>query len=95
LGESPPPFIVWEVLKIKPDKKAVIPESLSDYHVASCSGLAGIDGFHDEVGTSCDYSLEIDGYLVKIKTTGNNLHLKEKITGFVKDQLALWRENCK
>jgi len=93
-GESPPPFILWEVLKIKPHKKAIIPENLNDYHVASCSGLGGIDGYHDEVGTTCDYSLEIDGYLVNIKTTGNNLHLKEKITGFVKNQLVLWRENC-
>jgi len=93
-GESPPPFILWEVLKIKPHKKAIIPGNLNDYHVASCSGLGGIDGYHDEVGTSCDYSLKIDGYLVRLHTTGNNLHLKEKITAFVKNQLVLWRENC-
>ncbi len=94
-GASPPPFILWEVLKINPHKKAVIPENLNDYHVASCSGLAGIDGYHDEVGTTCDYSLEIDGYLVRIHTTGNNIHLKEKITSFVKNLLISWRENCK
>ncbi len=94
LGESPPPFRMWHVLKIKPHKKAIIPENLNDYHVASCSGIGAVAGI-DEIGTTCDYSLEIDGYLVRIHTTGNNIHLKEKITSFVKNLLISWRENCK
>ena len=93
LGESPPPFRMWQVLKMKPHKKAIIPENLNDYHVAFCSGIGAVVGI-DEIGTTCDYSLKIDGYLVRLHTTGNNLHLKEKITAFVKNQLVLWRENC-
>ncbi len=90
-GESPPPFILWEVLKIEPHKNAVIPKNLNDYHVASCSSIGGMTGL-DEIGSTCDYSLEVDGYLVNIKTTGNNLNLKEKITNFVKNKLVSWRE---
>jgi len=90
---SPPPFIVWSVLKMKPHKEAIIPEHLDDYFVALCSSMGGVDGIN-EIGSSCDYSLEIDGYFVNIGTTGNNLSLKEKINAFVKNVLTTWRENC-
>ena len=86
----PPPFILWEVLSMKPSKTAVVPQNANDYHVASCSRAGG----HNGNSSRCDYLLEIDGYLVKIKTTENNLHLKEQITKFSKQLLVSWQHNC-
>ncbi len=86
----PPPFIFWEVLNIKPDKNIVVPVNTNDYHVASCSRAGG----HNGNSSSCEYSLAFDGYLVDIKTTENNLHLKNKITKYSKYLLVSWRQNC-
>ena len=86
----PPPFILWEVLSMKPSKTAVVPENTNDYYVASCSRAGGPNGN----SSNCDYSLEIDGYLVEIKTTENNLHLKKQITEFSKQLLVSWQHNC-
>jgi len=89
----PPPFVWWEVIKIKPDQKAIVPENINDYYLASCLKRVGITGLNGN-SSKCDYSLEIDGYLVKIKTTENNLHLKPQITAFSRKLLALWQQNC-
>jgi hypothetical protein len=90
----PPPFVWWEVVKIKPDKKAIVPENINDYYLASCLRYGGTTGINGN-SSSCDYSLEIDGYLVEIKITENNLHLKEQITEFSKKLLVLWQQYCK
>jgi len=86
----PPPFILWEVLSKKPGKQAVVSENPNDYYVASCSRAGG----HNGNSSNCDYSLEINGYLVEINTTENNLHLKPQITAFSRKLLALWQQNC-
>ncbi|MDY6991326.1 MAG: hypothetical protein SVR94_01800 [Pseudomonadota bacterium] len=89
----PPPFVWWEVIKIKPDKKAIVPENINDYYLASCIRYGGTTATNGN-SSNCEYSLEIDGYLVEIKTTENNLHLKPQITAFSKKLLALWQQNC-
>lgn len=90
---NPPPFVLWEVLKMKPKKNAIIPERLSDYHVASCSNAGGTTGTN---GTSsiCDYSIKIGNYLVKIITTEINLKLKEKIITYAEKLLTSWKKRC-
>jgi len=46
------PFVLWDVLSVKPDTQAVVPKNLDDYYMASCSGESG-------VSSSCRYSVEI------------------------------------
>jgi hypothetical protein len=87
----PPPFILWKVSSMKPSKQAVVPKNINDYYLAFCNRAGG----HNGNSSSCDYSLEIDGYLVEIRTTENNLHLKGQITEFSKKLLSLWQQNCK
>jgi hypothetical protein len=91
--EAPPPFVLWDVLTVKPSTSAVIPEHLKDYYLASCSRAGGTTGING-TSSSCDYSIGVDGHLVKIITTENNLLLKEKITSYAQSLLEVWRDNC-
>ena len=89
----PPPFMLWEVIKMKPDNQAIVPKNINDYYLASCHRSGGTTGING-TSSSCDYSSEIDGYLVEIRTTENNLHLKKQITEFSRQLLVSWQQNC-
>lgn len=88
-GDYPPPFITWQDLKTQPNKNAVLPEKLDDYFLADCFRLQ--IGDHSIM---CYYALEIDGFLVKITTSENNLHLKKQMSAYAKTLLNTWEKNC-
>lgn len=92
----PPPFLIWSVLSIKPNKNATLPKTLGEYYVGRCSGNAAVKMLNDK-STFCQYAFEIaaDDYLVTIKTSEDNLHLKKQLNQYAVNKLNIWKNNCK
>ncbi|WP_020407478.1 hypothetical protein [Hahella ganghwensis] len=85
--EAPPEQLFWELLSIEPGQSASVPERLADFHLGSCSLFGGNS-------SSCNTSVSVAGYHVKIDTTEQNLYLKEALVTFLSEQLDSWEANC-
>lgn len=79
--------VKWEVLTIKPDRNAKLPERKDQVWLGSCH--------HSEDGSAgCYFDRTYNDLFLNIRVGGDNFHLRSEIVAFVKGEIDFWKSLC-